>query len=156
MKPLLTLAAAAALFAGCSRTDAAPADWVGKELPSLGVDYLGKTPDIKGKPMVVEFWATWCPPCRASIPHLNEVNKEFKDKGLVIIGISDEDKAKVEDFRKGVPMDYNVALDKEGKLAEKFGITGIPHAFVVGKDGKIAWEGHPMTLDKSVIEKVLK
>jgi thiol-disulfide isomerase/thioredoxin len=155
MKTLLTLAAAAVLI-GCSPTNAAPADWVGKELPTLGVDYLGKTPDIKGKPVVVEFWATWCPPCRASIPHLNEVNKEFKDKGLVIIGISDEDKAKVEDFRKGVPMDYNVALDKQGKLAEKFGITGIPHAFVVGKDGKIAWEGHPMTLDKSVIEKVLK
>jgi len=53
-------------------------------------------------------------------------------------------------------MDYNVAFDKEGKLGEKFGITGIPHAFVVGKDGKIVWEGHPMQLEASKIEEVLK
>jgi thiol-disulfide isomerase/thioredoxin len=155
MKLLLALASATLL--ACSHpATAAPADWVGKELPALGVDYLGKTPEFKGKPMIVEFWATWCPPCRASIPHLNEVNKKFKDKGLVIIGVTDEDKAKVLEFQKTLPMDYTVAFDKEGKLGEKFGITGIPHAFVVGKDGKIVWEGHPMQLKEDEIEKALK
>ena len=109
-----------------------------------------------GRTAVVDLWATWCPPCRASIPHLNEINKKFKDKGLVIIGVSNEDKATVTDFRKKLPMDYNVALDKESKLSEKFGIEGIPHAFVVGKDGKIVWQGHPMQLEEAQIEKVLK
>jgi len=155
MKTLLALAAAT-LLAGSFTVNAAPADWVGKELPSLGVDYLGTAPEYKGKPVIVEFWATWCPPCRASIPHLNEVNKKFKEKGLVIIGVSDEDKKTVEEFRKTVPMEYNVALDKTGKLGEKFGITGIPHAFVVGKDGKIAWQGHPMELSEEVIQKFVK
>jgi cytochrome c biogenesis protein CcmG/thiol:disulfide interchange protein DsbE len=155
MKSLLALAAAA-LFAASLPATAAPADWVGKELPALGVDFLGNAPEFKGKPMIVEFWATWCPPCRASIPHLNEVNKKFKEKGLVIIGVTDEDKGKVVEFQKTLPMDYNVAFDKGGKLGEKFGITGIPHAFIVGKDGKIVWEGHPMRLAEADIEKVLK
>ena len=134
---------------------AEPKEWVGKELPALGVNYLGTAPEFKGKATIVEFWATWCPPCRASIPHLNEINKKFKDKGLVVIGISDETKEKVEKFQKDVPMEYHVAVG--GAAIEKtFGINGIPHAFVVGKDGKIAWEGHPMKLTEDVIKKALK
>ncbi len=154
MKTLLALAAAA-LLAGSLTTYAGPAEWVGKPLPALGVDYMEKAPDIKGKPMIVEFWATWCPPCRASIPHLNEVNKKFKDKGLVIIGISNEKKEVVEEFRKKVSMEYNVAIDANS-LGEKFGIEGIPQAFIVGKDGKIVWQGHPMELTDEEIDKVLK
>jgi thiol-disulfide isomerase/thioredoxin len=154
MKKFLA-ATAAVILAGSVSLQAAPKDWVGKELPDLKVDYLSKAPDLKGKPVVVEFWATWCPPCRVSIPHLNDLNKKFKDKGLVIVGISDEDKATVEGFQKSTPMDYSVALDKGG-LGKKFGISGIPHAFVVGKDGKIVWEGHPMRLTEAEIEKALK
>jgi thiol-disulfide isomerase/thioredoxin len=154
MNKILTFAAAA-LFAGSLTLTAAPKDWVGKELPALGVEYLSKAPELKGKPVIVEFWATWCPPCRTSIPHLNELNKKFKDKGLVIVGVTDEDKATVDDFQKKLPMDYSVALDKGG-LGQKFGIQGIPHAFVVGKDGKILWEGHPMALKEAEIEKALK
>ena len=144
-------------LAVCTLTvQAAPKDWIGKELPALGVEYLGTAPELKGKPAVVEFWATWCPPCRKSIPHLNELNKKFKDKGLVIIGVSDEDQKKVEDFRKTTPMEYHVAIDKKGELSQKFGIRGIPHAFIVGKDGKIIWEGHPMSLKEADLEKALQ
>jgi thiol-disulfide isomerase/thioredoxin len=146
---------AAALAVVACTSQAAPKDWVGKPLPDLAVEYLDKAPDLKGKPAVVEFWATWCPPCRASIPHLNELNKKYKDKGLVIIGISDEDQKKVTEFRKTLPMDYTVAIDKKD-LGQKLGVTGIPHAFVVGKDGKVAWQGHPMELTDAEIEKVLK
>lgn len=148
------IAAALLAFSACTG-QAAPKDWVGKELPDLGVEYVDKAPELKGKPAIVEFWATWCPPCRKSIPHLNELNKKFSSQGLVVVGITDEDKKKVEEFRKTTPMEYSVALDKKG-LGEKFGITGIPHAFVVGKDGKIVWEGHPMQLKEADIEKALK
>jgi thiol-disulfide isomerase/thioredoxin len=134
----------------------APAEWVGKALPPLSVQYLDAAPELKGKPAVVEFWATWCPPCRKSIPHLNEINQKYKAKGLVIIGISDEDQGTVEKFRKTLPMEYTVALDKGGSLQQKFGIEGIPQAFVVDKSGKIVWQGHPMELQESIIEGVLK
>ena len=150
------LAAIAITICTSFSCSAAPKDWVGKELPKLTVDYIEKNPDLVGKPMIVEFWATWCPPCRASIPHLNEFNKKFKDKGLVVIGITDEDKRDVVKFRKTVPMEYNVAIDKGGKLSAQFGISGIPQAFIVGKDGKIVWEGHPGSLTDAEIEKVLK
>ena len=157
MKKHLALFAAVALSFGLTQAcTAAPKDWVGKELPALGVDYMGKAPDLKGHAAIVEFWATWCPPCRKSIPHLNELNKKYQGKGLVIIGVTDEDKATIEKFRKGVPMEYNVAIDKGGKLGQQFGISGIPQAFVVGKDGKIVWEGHPAALNESVIENALK
>ena len=105
---------------------AEPKEWLGKELPDLGVNYLGTAPEFKGKATIVEFWATWCPPCRASIPHLNEINKKFKDKGLVVIGISDETKEKVEKFQKDVPMEYHVAVGGAA-IQGKFGINGIPH-----------------------------
>jgi thiol-disulfide isomerase/thioredoxin len=145
-----------ALLSLAASTFAAPADWVGKPLPSLSLSYLDKEPELKGKPAVVEFWATWCPPCRKSIPHLNELQSQYKSQGLNIVGISDEDKKTVENFRKSTPMQYTVALDKDGSLAQKFGLQGIPHAFVVDKSGKIVWEGHPMQLQSSTIEQVLK
>ena len=115
--------------------------------------------DGQGKTIyVVEFWATWCPPCRASIPHLTELQKKFKDKGVVFIGVSDEKPDVVKKFveKMGDKMDYNVAIDG-GKTSEgymqAYGINGIPHAFIVDKAGNIAWEGHPMDgLDKVLDE----
>ena len=119
------------------------------------MQFSGGTPDYKGKAAIVEFWATWCPPCRASIPHLNGINKNYQDKGLVVMGISDEKPDVVAKFRKSTPMEYHVATGGSA-IQKKFGINGIPHAFVVGKDGKILWEGHPMELKDDVIEKALK
>lgn len=99
---------------------------------------------------VVEFWATWCPPCRASIPHLTELAKKFKDKNVVFVGISAEDVDTVAPFveKMGDKMDYNVAVDNDRKTdkayMEPFQAEAIPHAFVVDKQGRIVWQGHPM------------
>ena len=156
MKTLLSIFTAAAFSLTANVTAfAAPEEWVGKELPALGVTFLGTQPDLKGKAAIVEFWATWCPPCRASIPHLNEINKKFKDKGLVVVGITDEKKETVEKFQKTLPMEYNVAIGG-AEIEKKIGINGIPHAFIVGKDGKVVWQGHPMQLKDADIEKALK
>lgn len=111
---------------------------------------------------VVEFWATWCPPCRASIPHLTEIQKRYEDKGLVVIGVSSEGAAKVEAFvaEQGEKMDYRVALDDARKTSQAymrpFNVRGIPHAFLVDRNGALAWHGHPMSpaLEKE-IEKAL-
>jgi len=122
-----------------------------------------------GTVYIVEFWATWCPPCRASIPHLNQTYLKFKEKGVVVIGVDilEEDTSKVAPFIKGMGtnMTYRVALDqvadgdKKGKMVETWmkasDSQGIPRAFLVGKDGKIAWIGHPMELEDTIIDKVL-
>ncbi len=129
---------------------------VGTVLTKIDVKYIKHKPEKTiGQPMIVEFWATWCPPCRASIPHLNEIYKKYKDKGLVVIGITDENDNVVEKFMKQIPMDYAVAQDKDDDWSKQFGIKGIPHAMLVDKSGKIVWEGHPMQIDEKEIEKLL-
>ena len=122
----------------------------------------------KGKAYIVEFWATWCGPCRQSIPHLNEKYLKYKDKGLVVIGQDcwERDETKVAPFVQsmGDKMTYRVALDDKsnggkGKMAETWmdaaGRNGIPSAFLVDTKGMIAWIGHPMELEAKTIDAAL-
>ena len=155
---MLPLAAAATLKVG----DPAPKLETGKWVQGEPVKEFQK-----GKAYIVEFWATWCPPCRASIPHLNEVYNKFKDKGLIVIGQDcwERDDSLVAPFVKkmGDKMTYRVALDdkasnKKGQMAktwmEAAGRNGIPSAFLVDTKGVVAWIGHPMQLKEQVIEEV--
>jgi len=117
---------------------------------------------------IVEFWATWCGPCRVSIPHLNELWLKFKDKGVVIIGqdVWERDDSAPAPFVKkmGDKMTYRVALDdksqdKDGAMATTWmtaaGQNGIPTAFIVNQQGRIAWIGHPMEMDEKLLNDIL-
>jgi len=129
----------------------------------------GPVTDFKpGKAYIVEFWATWCGPCRVSIPHLNEIHNKYKEQGLVVIGQDcwERDDGLVGPFveKMGEKMTYCVALDdktggQRGKMAETWmaaaGRNGIPSAFLVDTKGLIAWIGHPMELKDKLIEEVL-
>ncbi len=117
-----------------------------------------------GKTYVVEFWATWCGPCKTSIPHLTELQK--KNPGVSFIGVSvfedDQDLVKPFVAEMGDRMGYRVAIDHvrakeqadQGAMAKNWMKAarqdGIPTAFVVNKEGKIAWIGHPMGMDKAL------
>lgn len=153
-------------FAGLGVGDAAPALKVAKW--NKGTPVKGFAP---GKVYVVEFWATWCGPCKTSIPHLTELAKKYAGK-VSVVGVSvwetDPKKpdnaymAKVDKFVKdmGAKMDYHVASDDlKGTMAKSWmeaaGQDGIPAAFVVNQEGKIAWIGHPMSGLDEVLEKVV-
>ena len=161
-----------ALAAGATVAVAGPTLKVGDPAPKLQVAKFVQGEPVKdfqkGKVYLVEFWATWCGPCRASIPHVNELYTKFKDKGFIVIGQNcwEKDETLVEPFIKkmGDKMTYRVALDdkatnKKGAMSETWmaaaGRNGIPSAFLVDGTGKIAWIGHPMELNEGTIEKAL-
>lgn len=107
----------------------------------------------KDKIVVLEFWATWCPPCRASIPHLKEMSDKYKDKGVVFVSLTNEDVSdKLIKFCNANKMSWVIGLGSNS--ANDYGVRGIPHAFIIA-DGKIKWEGHPMDKMDSVIDAVV-
>lgn len=133
-----------------------------KAAPLEGLTYVKGKPVTfqKDKVYVVEFWATWCPPCRTSIPHLTEVQKRFKDKDVTIIGISNEPVDKVTPYveQMGDKMDYTVAIETGSKVSDRymtaFGQGGIPTAFIVDGNGQVAWVGHPMGELETILEAI--
>ena len=145
---------------------------VGDEAPSKDISGVtvvkefGNPAEIAGKPMVVEFWATWCGPCKMSIPHLTTLQKKYGTDRLNIIGVTNPDKAqdmaKIERFvkKEGPRMGYWVVAD-EGEMARDWmkaaGQNGIPCAFIVCNRGKIQFIGNP--LDRKfddILDKVVR
>lgn len=129
---------------------------VGQEMPALELPFLDQKPDLKGKALIVEFWATWCEPCRESMPALNEVYKTYKEKGLEIVGVTKDDEATLRGFMREVPVKFPIALDPTSSLAGQLGITVIPHTLIVNRAGKIVWEGTPATMQPGDVETALK
>lgn len=137
---------------------------IGDPAPALDADLLylkgEKIPAFeKGKIYVIEFWATWCPPCVKSIPHITELQAKYKDKGVTFVGLTrvDENNS-LEDVKTfvadmGDKMAYTVAFDSSGKTYTAYMDAarqeGIPTAFVVGRDGKLQYIGHPMAMDRT-------
>jgi thiol-disulfide isomerase/thioredoxin len=116
----------------------------GKAAPDFSLKTIDgkdvKLSDMKGSVVVLDFWATWCPPCRASLPHLNKVSqdKALADKGLKVYSINCKEKPDTaKDFLTKNNYSFNVALDSDGKTEESYAVTGIPTTVVVGKDGTV-------------------
>lgn len=93
--------------------------------------------DLRGKVVLVNFWATWCPPCRKEMPDLQVLYDKFKDQGFVVLSISDEEAAKVAPFIAEQKISYPVLLDPGRKVNEAFIVEGIPKSFVFDRDGKL-------------------
>ncbi|MEX0324512.1 MAG: TlpA family protein disulfide reductase [Puniceicoccaceae bacterium] len=118
---------------------------VGGSFPGLSFsDLQGKAislADYKGKVVLIDFWATWCPPCIAELPHLLETYRKFSDKGFEIIGISlDKDKEKLESFIAENKMHWPQYFDGKGwdnELSNKYAVSSIPTTYLIGPNGKI-------------------
>ena len=108
-----------------------------------------------GKYTLVDFWASWCGPCREETPNVVAVFNKFKDKGLVVIGIPVNDKkdASVKDMRD-LGIHYPQVLDPAQALAEKFGITGIPHIILFDPEGNIVARGLRGVGIEETVEKI--
>ncbi len=107
---------------------------------------------LQGKVVLVNFWATWCPPCRKEMPDLETLYKRFKDEGLVVLAISDEDAGKVNPFLAKADVTYPVLLDPGRKVNELFQIEGIPKSFVYDRGGKLVSQAIDMRTRKQFLE----
>lgn len=118
-------------------------------------DLSGKTwtfAELRDKVVLVNFWATWCPPCRKEMPDLEALYDRFEAKGFVVLGISDEDAAKVEPFIRERKVSFPVLLDPGRKVNEMFVVEGIPKTFVYDREGKLVAQSIDMRTQKQFLE----
>ena len=87
--------------------------------------------------MLVNFWATWCPPCRKEMPDLQALYDKYKDQGFIVLAVDDEEAAKASPFIAERNISYPVLLDHGRKVNEEFVVEGIPKSFVYDRDGKL-------------------
>jgi peroxiredoxin len=103
-------------------------------------DLQGKTwtlSDLHGKVVLVNFWATWCPPCRKEMPDLDDLYKKYQGNGLLVLAISDEDAATVRPFIEKSGMSYPILFDPRRRVSDAYGVEGIPKTLVYSRDGKM-------------------
>ncbi len=114
---------------------------VGDAFPELSEFQLeGRLPEsLKGKVVIVDFWASWCGPCKDSFPVMEELQAKYGKKGLVVLAVNlDEDRPTMEDFLKKHPVTFTVVRDASKKLVGRASIKSMPTSFVLGTDGKVA------------------
>ncbi len=138
--------------------------WLYADVPEIDIEHwVGDPPaDMTGKFVLIEVWATWCPPCRRSLPYLNYLHEKYGDD-LVVIAICETDKAALEGMEKPLKLGdlkFHLAVDTGRRFADKLGVYGIPHAVILEPQfGAVIWEGmptqpgHELTPEK--IEKML-
>ena len=163
MRPKQFVTVVLSLVAAASLAARAAGPKVGDAAPPLGVQTLLNAPEgasaewdkLKGKIVVVDFWATWCGPCVAAIPHMNELAEQFADRDdIVFISRTAEDRATVEAFLKRRPIRGWVALGPDATRMTYY--VGLPHTYIVSKDGRVLGHGEPDGLTPAVIEAALE
>lgn len=118
-------------------------------------DLNGKVWQLKklhGKVVLVNFWATWCPPCRKEMPDMDALYQRFKEQGLVILGISDEDAPKVNAYIAAHKVEYPILLDAGRTVNDLFQIEGIPKSFVFDRTGKLVAQAIDMRTRQQFLE----
>ena len=96
---------------------------------------------FRGKVVLVDFWASWCEPCRHSFPWLNAMQAKYGDRGLVVIGVNvDRDRADADRFLHDVPATFQIVYDPAGALASRFDLPGMPVSYIIGRNGDVV--GH--------------
>jgi thiol-disulfide isomerase/thioredoxin len=117
---------------------------VGKAAPDFALaTAIGPRParlaDLRGQVVVVEFWATWCGPCKSTLPTLSAWEKKYGSKGLVVLGLTSEDEATMRGFVAKNKLDHTVAVDEGGKVAGAYGVPAIPTLVIIDQKGEVVF-----------------
>jgi len=140
------------LLAGCP-AGSEPPDGKSPTAPVEGIQVGNLAPDfqlqgldgqtvslgnLRGEPVLINFWATWCPPCRVEMPYIQEIYEEWTDKGLVLLAINiGESSSTVRDFIQSQNLSFTVLLDTKKDVAQRYGVSGIPTTLFIDEDGII-------------------
>ena len=146
LKVMLVITLVSVLTPGLVMVGCSPSSAQGVEVGNLAPDFQLQNLDgqtvslgnLQGKPVLINFWATWCPPCRDEMPYIQEIYEEWSDKELVVLAINiGESSSKVEEFIQSHNLSFTVLLDTKQDVAQRYNITGIPTTFFIDKDGII-------------------
>lgn len=138
-----------AIFILSCSTKREPAPVIGGAAPLFKVQTLKgnyvSLSEFKGKVVLIEFWATWCPPCKASIPEIEALKKRFNDNDLVVLGINLDEGSDISDikervaaFKEAYRITYPIGLDSDGKISSKYRVSSIPMIYLLDRNLKIA------------------
>ena len=146
LKVMLVVTLVSVLISGLVMTGCFPGSTQGTETGSLAPDFQLQNLDgqtvslgnLQGKPVLINFWATWCPPCRGEMPYIQEIYEEWTDKGLVLLAINiGESSSTVRDFMQSQNLSLTVLLDTKQDVAQRYSISGIPTTFFIDEVGII-------------------
>jgi len=121
-------------------------------LPGLSGDV--SLADFRGKYVLVNFWASWCPPCKAEMPDLYAYHRQYQDQGFTLLGVNvAEDKATVQAFLAANGFDFPVALDLTGAVYQRYGGDGLPSSFLIGPDGSLVKAWRPGAITRAMLDR---
>ena len=140
MKPITSLFAPAALALSLAATSAFAVE-AGQAVPDIdlaGAAGVQKLSDLKGKVVYLDFWASWCGPCRQSFPWMNDMQAKYGAKGLQVVGVNlDAKRTDADQFLAQTPAKFALAFDGKGESPKKVGVKGMPTSVLIGADGKV-------------------
>lgn len=135
-------------------------DLRGQAMPEFVVErWVTAQDEPRGRLLLIDFWATWCVPCVASIPKLRQIADNYRDD-VCVIGLSSEKRSDFEDGMRKLNLkerdfNYALAIDSQRRLQQAFGVRGIPYVAIASPDGIVRWQGHPSGLDASVLDQLV-
>ena len=159
---LAPLLLASALSACGSPEPSGPASeaLIGRPAPDVTLQWLDGSPqtsldELRGRVVLLEFWRTWCGPCLRQVPHLNALHERYEEDGLVIVAVTNEEEDLVRRTVEEAGMTYRVARTSAEDAERAYGITAVPRAFLLDREGDLVWVGHPGTLEEGRLRELL-
>ena len=123
-----------------------------------GINGSVKLAELKGKVVYLDFWASWCEPCKKSFPWLHDIKQRYAEKGFEVVAVNlDKDRKLADEFLKVMDVNFVVAFDESGESASKYKLKGMPSSYLIGRDGKL-YASHIgfIEKDKKKLEQAIK